>query len=232
MIFFRKRKRKVTLLYHSVGYINPKNDPYRINILPENFERHLKIIFRHRDNIEITFDDGYSNNFKNAFPLLKKNNLVATFFLITDFIDGKIESSDFGGKNFKEHPLTWNEVKIMDKAGIRFGSHSKTHPHLTNVTESQLIRELTDSKRRIEEVLGHQIDSFAYPFGNTDSFNSLIKKVLKEAKYNYAYTNIMGCYAEPKDKFSLRRVRIYREDGPLRLKMKIKGAYDWIEYFT
>lgn len=229
LIFFRRRKGAVTFVYHSVGYVALKDDPYRVNITPERFEEHLKVISRYKDKIDITFDDSYENNFKYALPLLKKYNLSATIFLTTDFIDGKIRSEDLGGKNFKESPLTWDEIKIMDREGIKFGSHSKTHAFLTKISEDELKREVADSKKRIEEVLKHKIDGFAYPFGDVDSFSNLTKEALKESKYNYAYTNIMGSnLSNPDDRYTLRRIRIHSEDGPFRLKMKIKGAYDWI----
>jgi peptidoglycan/xylan/chitin deacetylase (PgdA/CDA1 family) len=225
-----RRSGSVVLLYHSVGHIKAEDDPHRINILPESFEEHLKVISGHNAKIDIMFDDGYGNNFTNAFPLLKKYGLTATFFLITDFIDGNIESKSFGGENFKERPLTWDEIKIMDRAGMKFGSHSETHPCLSEVSEDRLRKELMNPKRRIEEMLGHPIDSFAYPFGSEGSFcYDLTKKVLLEAKYNYAYTNILGCNTSQSDKFTYRRIRIYREDGPFKLKMKMKGAYDWVD---
>lgn len=227
MLMFRK---DITLLYHSVGRMDPNDDPYRINILPEDFERHLRVISKYKGKISIAFDDGYGNNFDIAFPLLKKYNLDATFFLVTDFMDGKFGSENLGGKNFKERPLTWDEVKIMDKAAMRFGSHSKTHRLLTCIRGEEVNNELLGSRERIEEILGHRIDSFAYPFGGRDSFNDRIKTSVKEARYDHAYTNIMGSNASnPNDNFALRRVRIYREDGPLKLRMKINGAYDWID---
>lgn len=229
LIYFRERKGDVILVYHSVGHMEPQTDPYRINVLPETFDKHLKVISGSKDKIDITFDDGYGNNFKDAFPLLKKYNLSATFFLVTDFVDGKIKAEVFGGRDFKERPLTWDEVKIMDRAGMKFGSHSKTHKLLTQISEEELKAELLDSKRRIEEVVAHKIDGFAYPFGDVDSFNGRIKAGLKESNYNYAYTNIMGSNSvEDSDKFALRRIRIHSEDGPFKLRMKIKGAYDWV----
>lgn len=230
LVFFRKRHENITFLYHSVGYVNSKEDPYRLNIFPEVFDKHLKVISKYRDKIEITFDDGFGNNFENVFPTLKKYNLNATIFLVTDFIDGKFGPENFAGKSFKERPLTWEEIRIMDRTGIKFGSHSKTHSLLTKLSKDELGRELIDSKRRIEEMLGHKIDSFAYPFGGMDSFNDQTREVLMEAKYNCAYTNIMGRNpANPSDKFTIRRTRVYRDDGPFKLRMKISSAYDWVD---
>jgi peptidoglycan/xylan/chitin deacetylase (PgdA/CDA1 family) len=231
--FFRKRQRDkcVVLLYHSVGHKYPGEDPYRLNITPENFNAHLKVIAGYSDRkIELTFDDGYGNNFTNAFSLLKGYGLSATIFLVTDFIDKKISSESFAGKDFNKRPLTWEEIKIMDMAGIKFGSHSKTHLFLSKAPKDELEKELTGSKRRIEEVLGYEIDKFSYPFGSIGSFNDATKEALINATYNYAYTNVMGQNpVNPVDKLVLKRLRIYTEDGPFRLKMKIEGAYDWVD---
>lgn len=221
------------MLYHSIADIRPRDDSYRINILPERFRRHLEVISKYKNKgkkIKITFDDGYGNIFKNALPLLKEYNLDATVFLVTDFIDGKINSEDFTRSYFREKPLTWEEIQIMDGQGIRFGSHSKTHTFLTKVSKDELEKEMFFSKRRIEGVLGRQINSFAYPFGGRDSFSESTRKSLIDAGYSYAYINLMGENLEGRDdRFTLKRIRVYTEDGSFRLKMKISGAYDWID---
>lgn len=231
-IFLFKRKRNVTLVYHSIGQVSSENDPYKLTISPKNFENHLKAISKYKGKVSITFDDGYENNFKYAFPLLKKYGLRATFFVVTDFINGRMGSEIFGGENFKENPLTWDEISVMDKAGMGFGSHSKTHRILANISADELEEELSHSKIEIEKALGHKIEGFAYPRGCAGSFNRLTEKTLADNKYSYAYSNIMGCNHHSDDtdnKFVLRRVRIYGEDGPAKLKMKLAGAYDWID---
>lgn len=227
-----KRKGVITLVYHSVDRIDPSKDASRLNITPEKLEEHLKIISRFKDDIRITFDDGYGNNFEHAFPLLKKYGLKATVFLITDFIDGKIGSKEFCGKYLDLRPLTWDEIRIMGDSGIAFGSHSKTHPVLASLSRDAIRTELSESKERIERSLGHAIDSFTYPFGGRSSFNAIVAEVAVETGYRCAYTNIMGINRDGrKDDLALRRVRIYSEDGPLKLRMKLKGAYDWVDMF-
>lgn len=233
LLFSRKRKGTVILLYHSIADIRPRDDSCRINILPERFRRHLEVISKYKNKgkkIKITFDDGYGNIFKNAFPLLKEYNLEATVFLVTDFIDGKINSEDFTRSYFREKPLTWEEIQIMDRQGISFGSHSKTHTFLTKISQDELEEEILFSKSRIEEALGRQINSFAYPFGGRDSFSEATRKSLIDAGYSYAYINLMGENLEGRsDELALKRIRVYTEDGSFRLKMKISGAYDWID---
>jgi len=230
LYFGHSKSREVSLVYHSVGYVDPKDDPYRLNISPSNFERHLKIISQYRDNILITFDDGYRNNFEYAFSMLKKYKLSTTIFLITDFIDGRIKAENFAGDGFKVPPLAWEEIKAMDRAGVGFGSHSKTHPVLSNLSIEQLKGELIDSKKRIEDMLGHRINSFSYPFGYSGSFNEKTRKSLQDSGYTCAFVNLMGYNFNQQDKFALKRIRITSEDGPFRLRMKISGAYDWLDF--
>ncbi len=226
-------KRNVALLYHSVGHAKKEDDPYGVNVNPDEFEKHLKLILRQGNGIDITFDDGYANNFENAFPLLKKYNMTATFFLATDFLDGKIKSEALGGDNFKERPLTWDEVRTMNKEGMRFGSHSLSHSLLSNIQDEQLNDELKTSKSKIEKNLGQAITTFAYPYGNSKSFNGKVKKELENLGYERAYTNIMGSNpSNSKGQLELKRIRVYGSDTPFKLKMKIKGAYDWVDTFN
>lgn len=228
LVIFRPKGR-VTLVYHSVDSA-VGSDPYKLNVLPDDFEKHLKVISGLKDDIEITFDDGYGNNFEYAFPMLKKYGRSATIFLTTDFIDGNVGSETVGGRGFKKRPLSWDEIGIMDRGGMKFGSHSKTHPMLAKLSKEELEAELAGSKKRIESVLACEIKSLAYPFGNLTSFDSRVKEIARAAGYDKAYTNIMGRNASnPDDMFSLRRVRVYTDDTPFILKMKIRGAYDWVD---
>ena len=64
--------------------------------------------------------------------------------------------------------VTWDQAREMDANGVEIGSHTLTHPILTNVGDERLRRELSDSKSRLEEVLGHQVDLFCYPNGDND----------------------------------------------------------------
>jgi len=229
---FRMKGRAVTLVYHSVDRVGEAKDTYRLNVTPERFEEHLKLISNFKDSVEITFDDGFGNNYEYAFPLLKKYGFTATVFLITDFIDGKIESRKFCGKWLELRPLTWEEIRIMDGSGIRFGSHTKTHPVLAALSRDNIRQEFVDSKKRIEAELGHAIGSLAYPLGGRSSFNAVVEEIAAQSGYGRAYTNVMGVNTgQDKDNYHVKRVRIHSEDSPLKLKMKLAGAYDWVDLF-
>ena len=225
-------RKKSVLVYHSVDNIDPAIDPWRMNLTPEAFEKHLRFLSGYKGDFEITFDDGYKNNFTHAYPLLLKYNLNATFFITTDFIDGSINSKKIWPIKKMFPPLAWEDIRKMAKGGMRIGAHGKTHPVLAGLPEEKQRKEIVESKRRIEEMVGKTVDSFSYPKGHKKSFSRETKILLSSSGYKYAYTNVMGFNSTPpEDRYGLKRIRIYAEDNTFRLKMKIKGAYNWVDWF-
>ncbi len=105
----------------------------------------------------LTFDDGWENQYVNAFPLLKKYNMTATFYVFTNPISKK------------EHFLTWDQLREMDQAGMTIASHTLTHPYLNEISSDELKREITESKKIIEAEIGKPVRHFASPFGYTDA---------------------------------------------------------------
>src|SRR5206468_5558169 len=65
-------------------------------------------------------------------------------------------------------PITWDQAREMDASGVAIESHTVTHPILTRVDAVQLARELTASRRRLEDVLNRPVRSFCYPNGDYD----------------------------------------------------------------
>ena len=101
----------------------------------------------------ISFDDGWSDQFTYAFPILKKYHYAAEFFIFTNAI---------GRRGF----LTWNDLRVMRDAGMIIGSHSRSHPFLTKIIDpARLWDEIDGSKLLIEKMLGITVNEFAYPFG-------------------------------------------------------------------
>lgn len=165
--------------------------------------------------IVITFDDGYEDNYQFALPVLKKFGLVAVVFLITDFVDGVYQSARM---------LTWSQVKEMKECGIRFGSHTKTHRVLTQLTEEDIRRELWESKILIEDKLCESTTYFCYPNG---MFNSRIKELVKESGYLTTCSTLPGESTKKTDPYLLRRTWISPNDNLFDFKKKLDGAFDF-----
>lgn len=119
----------------------------------------------------ISFDDGWSDQYMYAFPILKKYHFAATFFVFTNSI---------GRHGF----LTWDQLKEMRDAGMTIGNHSRSHPYLATITDSYTLwDEIYGSKQVLEKELGVPINQFAYPFGQ---YNEATLKMVAEAGYHSA----------------------------------------------
>lgn len=116
----------------------------------------------------LTFDDGFQNFYTTAFPALQEHGFKATVFLVTDFCG---QNNDWAGnpKDFpKSRVLSWGEVKELANHGVDFGNHTRTHPDLTRTSAEHALREVEESKRKIEDSLGCEAAGFAYPFGRSN----------------------------------------------------------------
>lgn len=106
--------------------------------------------------IILTFDDGWRDQFEYAFPILKKYQDTATFFVFTNAL---------GRSGF----FTWDDLHALAAAGMTIGDHTRSHPFLIRITDHRRLRdEIEGSKKLLETRLGVSITAFAYPFGQHD----------------------------------------------------------------
>ncbi len=119
----------------------------------------------------LSFDDGWSDQFTYAFPILEKYHYPATFFVFTNEIGYR------GG-------LTWDNLRELVASGMTIGDHTRSHPFLTRITStSTLWNEIDGSKLLLERELNVPINEFAYPFGQ---YNPTIISLVKKAGYKSA----------------------------------------------
>jgi len=229
-------KKGLTILtYHSISNeIEPDE-----TVTPEEFQRQLQYIEENykvipleeaieylqadigkvSGSIVITFDDGYSDNYYNAYPLLKKHDFPATIFLISDFIENN------GGKY-----LSPSQIQEMKSNNISFGSHTVSHRILTRLTNEEVVREIKDSKDMLESQLGQRINFFAYPVGTRVDFSDEIVEVVKACKYSCACSNMYGMNGKNADIFALKRIGIETTDNFFIFKKKLEGALNIMSF--
>ena len=179
----RARSRIIVLCYHS---IHPTNA--FASATPGQFEEHMRWLREHCDvvplreaversagrrdtpakpTVSVTFDDGYDDNFIHALPVLMQYGIKASFYVTTGFVDRDPTVVD-RMRRLREMPvsaLSWEQLGEIYQAGMEVGSHSITHVNLAELEPGALRAELRDSKRVLEDHLGEEIDSVAYPFG-------------------------------------------------------------------
>jgi peptidoglycan/xylan/chitin deacetylase (PgdA/CDA1 family) len=178
-----------------------------------------------RQNVVITFDDGYRDFYQRAFPALSRFGFTATVYLPTAFIaDGR---SYFKGREC----LSWAEVRELQNHGITFGSHTVNHPQLHTLDRDTISREISGSKNTIEEKTGRLADSFAYPyaFPQTDApFKSMLRTLLGEAGYSNGVCTAVGRATPKSDPYFMERIPMNSLDDEALLRAKLAGAYDWV----
>jgi peptidoglycan/xylan/chitin deacetylase (PgdA/CDA1 family) len=145
--------------------------------------------------IVLTFDDGYADAYRHAFPLLQRYDFTGTFFLISAQLDA-------GNPDF----LSWAEVEEMYGAGMRFEPHSYDHPDMRSRSFEFVVFQVLAPKEAIEARTGEECRFFAYPFGYHDQF---VIDVLRSAHYWGGVLTAQGATHDAADLFTLRRIRVH-----------------------
>ena len=171
------------LMYHSIA----NEAPTGMNTTPAKFDAQLAwlkqqgyifctvselLTTSQPKAIAITFDDGFANNYHNAFPILKKYQAKATIYLAPE-----IATID---------KLTTAQITEMQDSGlIEFGAHSITHINLLQTAAEPARQEIIGSKQQVEALTGAACRSFAYPFGR---FSDETVELVKAAGFSSAVT--------------------------------------------
>ncbi len=220
------------LLYHRVSDITPNE--YWVST--EEFEAQMRALAEHdyeavftRDMYDymyhegtlpskpviITFDDACQDLYTHAYPILVREGLRAEAFIATDAIgasDSDRQVSVLMGEpeivEAAKH-LIWPEIIEMASNGMVFGSHSKSHQDLTELSNPELESEIRDSKRALLTHAGVKATSFAYPYGAGDD-NPRIHRVLAKSGYTTALGTMVGVeQTQSANPLSLNRITIY-----------------------
>lgn len=233
LVFYARAQYVVPIImYHK---INGESAVSRLSVSPESFRAQIAFLKKHKYNvvkleglpeimkrgklppktIAITFDDGYEDNYFNAYPVLKEFNMPATIFVIP-------------AKTGTEGYLTWDQIAEMSESKvITIGSHSLNHIWLPSLTGQALDREMTDSKRAIESHIGKDVNTFSYPLGG---FNKEVREKVIKAGYKIAVATNPGKKYPKHDLFAMKRLRISStSDNLFVFWFEITGFYTWIK---
>lgn len=222
------------LMYHYVSIPPAGADIYRqdLSIAPADFAAHLDrmladgytaiSLYGFLDHLTlgtplpekpviITFDDGYRDNYENAFPALAERDMTATFFVVTDFIDEE-----------REAYFSWDMLREMLDAGMSIESHGRNHVTLKGQGADYLIWQALGSMETIEYELGKRPRFISYPAGEYDQATM---DIFKSANFWAGLTTVQGATHDSENLFELRRVRVRGTTTPDELSRLL--ALDW-----
>jgi peptidoglycan/xylan/chitin deacetylase (PgdA/CDA1 family) len=235
------------LMYHNIADEDESgvHPYYRIATSPRVFAQHMEYLhdlgygtisvgeavnFLHNPGSAkkyavVTFDDGYADFYRQAFPVLSRYGFSATVFLPTAHIG--VRPVQFKGRDC----LTWAEVRELSNHRILFGSHTVTHPQLSALEASAVKNEIANSKQTIEDNLGESVDSFAYPFAFPEEntpFVRTLRGLLVESGYRQGVSTRIGTARRREDRYFLRRLPMNSLDDVSLFSAKLQGGYDWL----
>lgn len=238
--------RRLILCYHS---IHPS--VHYASASPETFAAHLdhfqatvdivdlrdifetpEPISSGRPRVALTFDDGYADNYEYAFPLLAERGLTATFFVTVGFLERDADVMNrlaviWRTPRDELSPLAWPQVEEMRAAGMRFGSHTWSHPNLSELSPVQAASELEHSKAILEDRTGARVDAIAYPFGKwRQHVDATTLALARTAGYEYGYASLPRAIASRDDRFRIPRFGV-GDDTVAGLSAKVAGEIDW-----
>ncbi len=169
----------------------------------------------------VTFDDAYVSILHNAFPVLADVDVPGTVFVVTALAEAGLplewpgmEEAGAGVDPKELRSLSWEQLDRLAQAGWEVGSHTCTHPRLTQLDDELLERELHDSRAACTRALARPCRAIAYPYGDLDD-----RVIAAAAAAGYE----AGCSLSvaTSGRLAWPRVGVYRVDSPARFRLKI-----------
>lgn len=223
-----------TLMYHKIkDQVENTEEDQSMSVSTANFEAQLKVLLEAgytpinfkqlKDYLEgkaglpkkpilITADDGYLCNYTKAYPILKKYNAQATFFVTSLYV---------GITNENEH-FSWEQAKEMEASGlIDIQSHTHGHTLMNALDKADVSYEIQKSFGDIEKYLGKRdVKVLAYPqFLHT----SKVKEWASECGVDLQVTNLVSKYRPvATQKLDIKRIHVSNDLSPQKLLNQIK----------
>jgi len=218
----------LVLCYHSI----PKKGDWLYDVALDDFEK--QVDFLRKDfqivkasevlapqakdkergiRVALTFDDGYEDNFTNAFPAIVEREIPATFFVTVDYVG--IDNSRLVevSQGIQKRMMTWEQLREMAKSNlVDFGSHGLVHRNMSKLSRAVALNDMTRSRKTLEAKLGRAVSLFSYPGG---SFNSATNALLPKAGYSIAFNSIAKVNRLNTPPFEIGRVAIAKRNSDL-----------------
>ena len=218
------------LTYHAIGTRVEGDADGLYNMAYARFEGHMRhlvehyagrfVPFKHPGpkhgalDIALTFDDGYRDNLKIAAPLLVELGIPFTLFVCTGSVSAR-KAEFLGPEEVRE---------LAGLPGATIGAHSVSHARLTECDDRRLNEELAGSKAYLEDLLGSEVDSLAYPHGAVDR---RVRDAAESAGYRFGASTQFDINPPARDPLLRCRTDIWAGDDLAIFAQKLRGDWDW-----
>lgn len=231
----RSRKRQLTILYYHG--ISPKAKAAfaqqmqalckRAQVLPASYRGTLP---RDKNAVAITFDDAFVSVLEYALPEIVSRGFCCTVFVPVGILGQHptwaVEAKSREGD---ELVMTSTQLRQLPAEVVILGSHSMSHPHLSQLSPEHAKAEIEGSKRVLTDLVGRDVRLFAFPYGD---YNAAVIKLCRAAGYDHVFTISPTSVTTEGSEFVRGRVKVEPDDGTLEFFLKTNGAYSWMSYVS
>ena len=230
------RRRSVLLAYHGVAPRAPELDPHNLSVTPAAFRAQVELLIDAGFEIvtvadlaeraaggrppaglaALSFDDGMDNNHSVLLPILREYGIPATVYVTTGIIG---QPNPWLAPGTDARMMTEPELADLVAAGVELGAHTVTHPDMSLLDRAGCLREMTESRRALQERFDVPALTFAYPFCR---YGPDAVAAARDAGFVAAVT----CEGRGGwDPYELRRAMITGKDGMPSFLLKLADVY-------
>ena len=176
--------------------------------------------------VAITFDDGLKSVVANALPELQRRQIPATLFIVVQSLDKTpIWMSSENQSADSDRVMSLEELRDLPSDLFIIGSHTLTHPRLSELSETDARREISDSRTQLQNILKRKVNLFSFPYG---IFTDTLVQYCRDAGYERVFTTQPRSALTGPEEFVSGRIAVEPTDWPLEFRLKILGAYRWL----
>ncbi len=155
--------------------------------------------------VSITIDDSFKSFYTNALPIFKKYHYPFDLYVY-------VEATQRGFHDY----MNWKQIKELLKYSGEIALHSYAHPHLTKLSDKEILKDTNKSYNLFTKHMGYKPKSYAYPYGE---YNLRVKNLIKKFNFDFICNQNPGAITDKSDIYDLDRIAM---TGNVNVKNKLK----------